>query len=531
MIEEATQLRSRLPITPRHQKNWKIPQEVEARRILDIVQGWMAKFRKCLVNPNSAPLAEVKESGRRGSSSSSSSSSPMVLKRNVALSTLEELVEESRDIPANLTECVSILEGGVSGVKSWYETWKDLLQACRLADGDAMEVDDPPPPTTTPKVELHQVAQCVSAGEAVGLELPEVEKLKRLIQRVNAWVEHVGNACPQRLSKRKSRAKATLSEVRQLLEEGTHFPVDVQEEANKVRARLEATAEWQQQCQVDLMSLNKEAEDHLARFEAALEARSKKEGEDEEDEEVDELLALEEVRLKKFEELKDKAGDVVIDTPEEEIVTRHLQAHKWFEDVAGVLLYDSKEISEDHIIEAEEAIAEGEKLLGIVNENKKGKKGGKRKSKANDEQEDGEEEASGAGDDATGAEASTEADLEAGGDEASKGKEKDEDGESSAMAQDEDKEESPKEEGEEEQEVEEEKPVEKTPCEEALDRLLKRWWDKLESHRKIVNVSSAWRARASKAIGSEKVGNKLSVGRNVPLVFGHGRCWPIASKF
>jgi hypothetical protein len=47
-----------------------------------------------------------------------------------------------------------------------------------------------------------------------------VEQLRTLIQRVNQWVEKLQGACPTRLSKRRSRAKATVRTILQTLPNG-----------------------------------------------------------------------------------------------------------------------------------------------------------------------------------------------------------------------------------------------------------------------------------------------------------------------
>lgn len=44
-----------------------------------------------------------------------------------------------------------------------------------------------------------------------GLLLLQVEQLRTLITKVNQWIEKLQSTCPTRLSKRRGRAKATVS--------------------------------------------------------------------------------------------------------------------------------------------------------------------------------------------------------------------------------------------------------------------------------------------------------------------------------
>jgi len=472
IINEASRLKQQLPITPRHQKSWKIPQEEEAQRILSLVQGWLTKYRKCLVNPNAAPLSDrVKEGG--GKASSSSSPPAPQLKRTVTIKTLKQLVEDAKDVPADLSDCVVMLESAILASKGWYDTWQGLLDRCNVeaSEDDAMDVADTE--HTGPKLDMHEIMQCISAAEAVGAELPEVDSLKAIVHRVNAWIEQVGNACPQRLSKRKSRAKATLAQVRELLEEGKHFPVDVVEEASKIQARLDATAEWQVQCQADLLQLGQEAENHFERFEAALEAKRKLEaetGEDQESDEIDELGAVEEVRLKRVEGIREKAGDVVIKTPEEAMVNRHLKAHKWFNAVSDVLCYSVNEVSEDQIAELMDVIEDGKRLLGLS----------QTKKCRESDVVSGDDRSTAPDDDASASRMDTEDSISRDG----------------AKSEGEGPEEEEQQEGEE---------ASTLPCDVTLNAVIQKWWDKLSELRRIFDASSEWRAKANKAMGSEKV--------------------------
>jgi hypothetical protein len=151
-------------------------------------------------------------------------------------------------------------------------------------DVDAPASDEPLAPAPAPderanaealddqkKVEMARVMACIAAADTVGLDLPEVDKLRSLVQQVGKelthpdaesmegayvfwvavqvekWQEHLAVTCPQRLSKRRTRAKVTIEELVEILKEGEKFPIDVSEEAVKIQDRVASTASWQQQ--------------------------------------------------------------------------------------------------------------------------------------------------------------------------------------------------------------------------------------------------------------------------------------------
>ena len=106
VLKEASDLRGRLPLSPRQQKTWSLPQETEAKRLLDIGNGWLAKYRK-----------NLQASGQG-------------FKKNVGVGVLLELMEEAKALPVDVSEFTNSLSDALAGAERWYEEAKPLLKAC-----------------------------------------------------------------------------------------------------------------------------------------------------------------------------------------------------------------------------------------------------------------------------------------------------------------------------------------------------------------------------------------------------------------
>eukprot|EP00624_Nannochloropsis_granulata_P004312 evm.model.NODE_31567_length_81678_cov_30.212677.6 len=397
LVAEAAGLRGRLPLTAQQQKSWRLPEEIEARRRLQKAYAWLKDHRSC-VNPNG-----------------------LGFRKGVTVRKVLRLLQRARAVPVDLSEPIRQLEDAVAKAEKWLEASAGILQSCGIQqrtaftlsesktkaangeerdsgsangkggegrkeknneedkDEEEVDVDDDDAESsgddeegvpTGPKVEQEALVECVGEASDIGLELYEAEKLKALLQRMQGWLDQLGVVCPKRMSKRRGmRLKVTVQEVHDLVEQGKALPVDLSEEVEEITERLQATLKWQTEVQAELLDI---ARDGLRESKAYKLKEVKKEGEEEMDEakkvagEDDDVFnETHEKRLKRLEALVDQTSDVGIESAEDDMIVRHLKAHKWASSAIDLLEFvDPKStINEVCMAEIADVVTDGDGVL------------------------------------------------------------------------------------------------------------------------------------------------------------------------
>lgn len=253
ILAEAADLRAGLGVSFKLPKGWKIPQEVEARRKLESISEWVIKSKKFL---NTAGTA---------------------LRRNATYSAMKEFIESAEETLGTLDPRLQLFREACEQVKEWYKDSSEVLQKCGIessfgrtgnqdqgsvpmggsedvankkASGDEIEEVEE---EGLAKAEIGEIAECISKGDALAIDLEEVSELKRLHSEVNAWMDRAASACPKRISKRKGRAKAGFEDVANMIHEGKKLPVDVSEEIGKMEEQVELTIAWQEKVREQLL--------------------------------------------------------------------------------------------------------------------------------------------------------------------------------------------------------------------------------------------------------------------------------------
>ena len=397
LVSEATGLRARLPIAAKDLKSVGLPQEVEARARLAKAQAWLKGYRTCF-SPNG-----------------------LGFRKGISVRKVMRLLQRAEGVPVDLSEFTRPLQESVAKAEKWLDASADILQACgirrrtsftlpeRVAsktkvtvgaesestmdvdgaeggqekeeeeeddDDEEEEEDDEEgvqPPFTGPKIDQETLVTCVGEAVDVGVELYEAEQLKTLMQRMQTWLDQLGVVCPKRLSKRRGmRLKVTVEEVHELVKEGKAFPVDLSEEVEEIEERLDATLKWQAEVQAELLDIAREG---LRESKAYKLKEVKKEGEEEEaakaqegaeeDEEDDVFNETHEKRVKRLNALVDQISDVGIESLEDDMIQRHLKAHKWASNAIDLLEFvDPKAtITEICMAEIADVVRDGELVL------------------------------------------------------------------------------------------------------------------------------------------------------------------------
>ncbi|GAB5030494.1 lysine-specific demethylase 5d [Nannochloropsis oceanica] len=397
LVAEAAGLRARLPLAAQQQKSWRLPEEIEARSRLQKAYAWLKDHRSC-VNPNG-----------------------LGFRKGVTVHKVLQLLQRARAVPVDLSEPMRQLEDAVVKAEKWLEASAGILQSCgiqqrtaftlpetkaKAADGaerdsgsadgkggegekeknaiedkdeEEVDVDDDDAESsgddeeilpTGLKVEQEALVECVGEASDIGLELYEAEKLKALLQRMQGWLDQLGVVCPKRMSKRRGmRLKVTVQEVHDLVEQGKALPINLSEEVEEITERLQATLKWQTEVQAELLDI---ARDGLRESKAYKLKEVKKEREEEMDEankeagEGDDVFnETHEKRLKRLEALVDQTSDVGIESAEDDMIIRHLKAHKWASSAIDLLEFvDPKStINEVCMAEIADVVTDGDGVL------------------------------------------------------------------------------------------------------------------------------------------------------------------------
>lgn len=379
LVAEAAGLRARLPIAAQDKKAWRLPQEIEARRRLQGAQSWLKIFRTC-VNSNG-----------------------LGLRKGVTVRKVLHLLQLAGDVPVDLSEQMRPLEEALAKAKRWLESSSEILKSCgirsrtkfclaeekgdgeadtsvvdaasgesgqksgQLCDNTADGRDNEELEDTGKKwdvdpnldedasssageegvcifegAKVHQEAltECVGEASEIGVELPEAESLKALLQRVQHWLDQLGVVCPKRTSKRRGmRLKVSVQEVRDLIDEGKAFPVDVSEEVEEITERLETTLKWQDEVQAELLDVAQEGlrESKAYKLKDVKDGRNGDRSDVPEVDEDDVFNESHENRVKRLETLLEQTSDVGIDSLEDDMISRHLKAHQWASNAIDLL--------------------------------------------------------------------------------------------------------------------------------------------------------------------------------------------------
>lgn len=406
LVAEAAGLRARLPLAAQQQKSWRLPQEIEARKRLQKAYAWLKDHRGC-VNPNglgfrkgvtvrkvlrllqraravpvdlSEPMKQLEEAvakAKKWLEASAGILQSCGIRQRTTFTLPEGKGKGKAKAKAAGEEDMDVEsadgKGGEGKEAEMEEGEKEEEEVDIAEEEDAESSDDEEEAEgepTGPKVEQEALVECVGDASDIGLELYEAEKLKALLQRVQGWLDQLGVVCPKRMSKRRGmRLKVSVQEVHELVEQGKALPVDLSEEVEEITERLEATLKWQTEVQAELLDI---ARDGLRESKAYKLKEVKKEGEEKTDEvkkaaeEGDDVFnETHEKRLKRLEALVDQTSDVGIESAEDDMILRHLKAHKWASSTIDLLEFvDPKStINEVCMAEIADVVADGEAVL------------------------------------------------------------------------------------------------------------------------------------------------------------------------
>jgi hypothetical protein len=242
LLAEMEALRATLP--SKFQKVLKVGAETQMRDGLALADTWFQRAKRAL--GGSGP-------GRKSAN-------------KVTIERIEQLIVESKQLPADVSDRVEQLQTAIEQARIWGAKTRTLLEEIGEwqegvqgeGDDSAMqeanqegakqpdnEVGGEAEPKKKTTVDL--LRTLVKEETKLTAEVPEAVILRELVQRVDAWLDTALACKPKGATsgKGRSKAKLTADDARALMEEAALLPVDIAEEVQRLGQLLSDATEWQ----------------------------------------------------------------------------------------------------------------------------------------------------------------------------------------------------------------------------------------------------------------------------------------------
>ena len=157
----------------------------------------------------------------------------------ISIVNLRKIAEEGCSIHANIGNATTKISRILAQAEAWYQKHQSLLVRCNL--------DPSTPASPVSLVDLSEMVKAVeSASATVSLDLDEAINLKNLRKRIDSWFERALVMAPKRSKRngRATKAKATVEDLVNLIEEASSLPVDTAEELKRLQMQLSCVQTW-----------------------------------------------------------------------------------------------------------------------------------------------------------------------------------------------------------------------------------------------------------------------------------------------
>ena len=230
-LEKAEALREKLALSSDAKDSWILEGEKEMEAIVKSADDWYLKYQPYLDWDN-----------RRTEGRSC-----------LSLKKLRTIVEEGGAIHANIGSATLKMTRILGQADEWLKAHEPVLLRCGVIKKDGYN------PRENAYITVDAMnAAAESAASHVSLDLDEAITVKRLVERVKDWLDRVASAAPKR-SKRQRRgrkAKYSVDDIIQLINEAGDLPVDTTEDVNRLQMQLSAVQEWRAKARQDLENIS-----------------------------------------------------------------------------------------------------------------------------------------------------------------------------------------------------------------------------------------------------------------------------------
>jgi hypothetical protein len=168
------------------------------------------------------------------------------------MSKLREIVDEVNRIPLNLGSQATKMNRIFSQADEWMTQYFPLLTRCGIessytpADAESVDLN------STELLKIDELSEAVDVADSdLSVDLDEVVKLKKIVDRTKAWIDRVNAISTMNDSSRKKcrNENYTSKDISDLIDEGSSMIVDVTGEIEHLKLEQSIMASWRIQAQ------------------------------------------------------------------------------------------------------------------------------------------------------------------------------------------------------------------------------------------------------------------------------------------